>query len=154
MKPADRWRTGVRSAALGAISALTMPSVGWSADVVPIPGYWEITSIATLIISSKTVEQKCFTDGDISKFLQGPSNRHYTCTYPTRVVGDGHILLQGRCVTKRGQVALISARGDYSAEHFRLTARLRTKIAGAPLAATATTTARRIGDTCPDNAPS
>jgi hypothetical protein len=84
--------------------------------------------------------------------MTSPSNRHYACTYPSRNVGEGKIFLKGSCTTKEGQVAAVTASGGYTPETFRLKLSLSTKIAGIPLAGTATTTARRLGDVCPDDA--
>ncbi len=134
---------------LGAImAALLGPAVAW-AEATPLPGYWELSNTAKLVISSRSTEKKCFTAADIDKVLEGPSNRHYKCTYPIRVVGGGKIRLTGTCVTKRGQVAEVTAEGTYSATAFRLRAKLKTKISGVQLAADASTTARRLGDICP-----
>ncbi|CAN5886443.1 hypothetical protein BH11PSE1_BH11PSE1_11300 [soil metagenome] len=119
------------------------------ADEVPSPGYWETTNASTFVFTSRSVERKCFTASDVSKVLAGPSNRHYACTYSTRVVGEGRILLKGRCVTKHGQIADIVARGVYAPTQFHLSATLTTRIAGLPLSGAASTEARRISDTCP-----
>lgn len=125
-----------------------------TADTVgrPRPGYWELTNVFTVVVTQKKVEKRCLVASEINKFMTAPSNRHYACTYPSRAVGDGKILLKGSCATKEGQVADVTATGGYSPETFRLKLALSTKIAGIPLSGTATTTARRLGDTCPAEA--
>jgi hypothetical protein len=118
-------------------------------DEAPRAGYWETVNTWVFLIRFRKVERKCFTVADISGFLEGPSNGHYTCTYPVRDVGDGRLSVEGTCVETRGQVAQIKARGVYGPTAFHLTAELRTKIAGVPLNASGVTDARRLGDVCP-----
>lgn len=144
-------RTATTVAALG-LGLAAAAGAAHAADGKPQPGYWEVTNTATLLFTSKKVEHRCLVASEINKFMTGPSNRHYACTYPTRVVGDGHIRLAGSCATKKGQVAKITAQGTYSPVTFRLNATLSTKIGGIPLSGAATTSARRLGDTCPPEA--
>ena len=145
-------RTAMGLAAFGVVMAAAGGGAAQAADGKPQPGYWEVTNSATLLFTSKKVEQRCLVASEINKFMTGPSNRHYACTYPTRQVGGGHISLKGSCTTKKGQVADISAKGTYSPTTFKLNAALSTKIGGLPLSGTATTNARRLGDTCPAEA--
>lgn len=133
--------------ALGLAAPVAADSVGH-----PRPGYWELTNVFTVVVTQKKVERRCLVASEINKFMTSPSNRHYACTYPSRAVGDGKILLKGNCSTKEGQVADVTASGGYSPETFRLKLSLSTRIAGIPLAGTATTTARRLGDSCPPDA--
>lgn len=134
--------------------ALLLAAGPAAADSVgrPRPGYWELTNVFTVVITQKKVERRCLVASEIQKFMTSPSNRHYACSYPSRAVGDGRILLKGSCATKEGQVADVTANGGYAPESFRLKLSLSTKIAGIPLAGTATTTARRLGDVCPPDA--
>lgn len=132
-----------------AVVAAVLVPVAARADAIPLPGWWELSNTATMVFSKTATERKCFTAGDILKVLEGPSNRHYQCSYPSRMVGDGHIQLAGRCVTKHGQVAQISALGVYSPTAFRLNATLRTRLGGILLTAAASTQGRRIADICP-----
>ena len=144
-------RTAVGLAAFGIVMAAA-GGAAQAADGKPQPGYWEVTNSATLLFTSKKVEQRCLVASEINKFMTGPSNRHYACTYPTRTVGGGRISLAGSCTTKKGQVADISAKGTYSPTTFKLNAALSTKIGGIPLSGTATTSAKRLGDSCPAEA--
>jgi len=150
-----RRRWVVKMALAGAfVATLTaVPTAGLADSGAPLPGYWETTNTWVFVFHFTKVERKCFTAADVSGVLQGPSNSHYTCTYPTREVGDGHLLLKGTCVEKRGQVAQISAEGSYEPTAFHLTADLRTKIAGVPLRGKGITVGRRIGDVCPTPSP-
>jgi Protein of unknown function (DUF3617) len=144
-----------RSSATVAILAALAVSPAAARDEVgaPLPGYWEMTNTWVFVFHFKTVDHRCFTAADVAGVLQGPSNAHYACTYPTREVGDGHLVLKGTCVETHGQVAEISAQGDYDPTTFHLTADLRTKIAGIPLKGTGITAARRLGDVCPVEIP-
>ena len=144
-------RTAMGLAAFGIVMTAAA-GAALAADGKPQPGYWEVTNSATLLFTSKKVEHRCLVASEINKFMTGPSNRHYACTYPTRTVGGGRISLAGSCTTKKGQVADISAKGTYSPTTFKLNAALSTKIGGIPLSGTATTSARRLGDSCPAEA--
>ncbi|CAN5673186.1 hypothetical protein BH10PSE5_BH10PSE5_07230 [soil metagenome] len=130
------------------VAAVLAPAAAW-ADAIPLPGYWELSNTTTMVFSATAAERKCLTSADILKVLEGPSNRHYQCAYPTRVVGNGHIQLAGTCVTKHGQVAEITAEGDYGPSSFRLHAKLKTRIGGVLLTGAASTRALRLGDTWP-----
>ena len=140
-------------AALAAAAALTQLAAAPAAHPAdahaPLPGYWETTNTWIFLFHFRTIERKCFTAADIAGVLQGPSNAHYACTYPTREVGDGRLTLKGTCVETHGQIAQISAQGTYAPRSFQLKARLRTRIAGVPLRGTGITDARRIADVCP-----
>lgn|SRR3990167_8544641 len=112
------------------------------------PGWWESTNTLSLVISNTEVERRCVTPADVDKVLNGRINRHYTCTYPEKRVGDGKMFFKGYCVDKRGRRVNVTATGTYSASAFTLSANLSGKVAGVPLSATASTKARRLGDTC------
>ena len=143
--------TAVLTAAVSA--CLAAPAMAAeSVDGKPKPGYWEVGEIATLLFSAKKIEHRCLVGSEINKFLNGPSNRHYACTYPTRATGDGKIRLKGSCATKKGQVAYVSAQGTYSPTTFKLVMSISTKIGGVSLSGKATTDAKRLGDTCPADA--
>lgn len=137
---------------LAAAGALVPAVAASEVEGKPVPGYWEVTNTTTVLISSKKTERRCLVASEINKFLTGPSNRHYACTYPSRSVGGGKIALKGSCATKKGQVANVTAQGTYSPTTFRLNATLSTKIGGIPLSGVNTTVAKRLGDTCPADA--
>lgn len=130
---------------LGLAAAPAMAREGASAIQ---PGWWESTNTLNLIISNTEVERRCITPADVDKVLSGRINRHYTCTYPEKRVADGRMYFKGSCVDKRGRVVKVTASGTYSPTAFTLTANLSGKVAGVPLSATASTSAKRIGDTC------
>jgi hypothetical protein len=113
------------------------------------PGYWESTSRILSPIPTKSVDRKCLTPKDVEKFMMGPENRHYDCTYPTRNFDNGKIRLKGHCVSKKGRQVQISATGTYTPTSFTLVADVQTKLAGLSVGGRASTEARRIGDVCP-----
>ena len=100
-------------------------------------------------IRTTDVEKRCLTKADVEKFMMGPSNRHYTCTYPTRSFAGGKILLKGTCVSKKGRQVAVSGEGNFTPTTFNLTANIATTFAGIPVSGRASTEARRIGDVCP-----
>ena len=113
------------------------------------PGYWESTNKLLSPIKQSSTEKRCITPADVDKFMAGPSNRHYACTYPTKVIADGKITLKGTCVSKKGQKVAVRGTGEYTPTSFTLTADIATEFFGLDIAGRAQTEARRIGDTCP-----
>ena len=85
----------------------------------------------------------------MEKFIGGPSNRHYACTYPTRLIAGGRILLKGTCVSKKGREVSISGAGSYTPTSFILNADIAMDFAGLPISGKASTEAHRVADTCP-----
>jgi hypothetical protein len=120
-----------------------------AAQTAITPGYWESTNKLLSPIKQTSVEKRCITPADVDKFMAGPSNRHYTCTYPTREIQDGKITLKGTCVSKKGQKLAITGSGTYTKTSFELTADVAMEIFGLDIAGKASTEARRIGDVCP-----
>jgi hypothetical protein len=113
------------------------------------PGYWETTSKVTSPFPSGKTERRCIKPADVAKFMNGPSNHIYTCTYPTRVVGDGHIKLAGSCKTKNSAPVPISGEGAFTRDSFHMDARISAKVGGVTIPVRASTDAKRIGDDCP-----
>ena len=140
----------IRKTALALIPACALlASPALAQETTIQPGYWEVTNKVSAIISQTKTERRCITPTEVSKFVMGPSNRHYKCDYPTRVFKDGKISLKGQCATKNGSKAALQATGTYSPTTFTMVADISTVYAGLPLSARATTTAKRISDTCP-----
>ena len=121
------------------------------AQTPPIqPGYWESRNRVTAAVTlSNKVELKCVTAKDVEKFFSGPSNRHYTCTYPSRTYENGVIHMAGTCIDKKGRKIGVEVNGTYTPTSFEMRARLNTKFAGVPISGGASSEAHRIGDTCP-----
>jgi len=135
-------------ALIGLLGLAAAPALAREETTTILPGWWESTNKATMVISKTEVERRCITPADVDKILSGRINRHYTCTYPDKRVADGRMYCQGTCVDKRRRQGNIPANGTYSATAFQLSADLSGKYGGIPLAASMSTSARRVGDTC------
>jgi hypothetical protein len=129
-------------------AALSLASPVAAQDTIK-PGYWESTNRLLSPIRTKSVEMRCITPADVEKFMMGPSNRHYACTYPVKTFSGGKILLKGTCHSKKGRKVEVSGSGAYSPTTFKLTATVATEFLGIPVAGKASTDARRIADDCP-----
>ncbi|MBX3486224.1 DUF3617 family protein [Phenylobacterium sp.] len=130
--------------------ALAAPAAHAAATITP--GYWESTNRLLSPIRQSKTEKRCITPAEVDKFLSGPSNRHYACTYPTRVFAGGQIRLKGTCVSKKGRKVAVQGTGSYSPDSFSLTAEIATEFLGLDVVGKASTEARRIGDACPSPA--
>ena len=109
-----------------------------------LPGHWEYSYRIGPIPAGD--ETRCLKPSDVEQFSRGICTRKYTCDYTTRVVKDGKIALKGAWTDKKGRVAPVTARGDYTAESFKLDVKIKT-INGIPLAGVMD--ARRVGAVCP-----
>ncbi len=134
-------------ALLGLLGLTAAPAVAQETTIQP--GWWESTNKASMIISKTERERRCIEPEDVEKILSGRINRHYTCTYPEKRVGGGKMFFKGTCVDKRGRKVNVVANGTYSATAFTLDADLSGKYGGVPLAASMSTSAKRLGDHCP-----
>ena len=135
-------------------AALLLFAAGPAIAAPPIqPGYWESTNRLLSPIKQTKTERRCITPADVDKFVSGPSNRHYACTYPTKVFAGGKITLKGTCVSKKGHKVAVQGAGSYTPTSFDLTAEIATVFLGLDIAGKASTEARRISDTCPPPEP-
>lgn len=133
---------------LAPLALVGAPTLALAQDAI-LPGYWETTNRLISPIPTKKTEMRCITPADVAKFMMGPSNRHYTCTYPTKSFAGGRINLKGTCHSKKGRVVDVSGQGEFTETTFKLTANIATEWAGLPLSGRASTEARRVSDTCP-----
>lgn len=131
-----------------AMAAGAAPALGASAPPIQ-PGYWESTNRLLSPIRQTSREKRCITPADVEKFMSGPSNRHYACTYPTKVIRGGQITLKGTCVSKKGRKVAVTGAGSYTPDSFTLTAEVATEFLGLDIAGRASTEAHRIADVCP-----
>lgn len=138
------------AAAFVALSGLSAPTLAVAQEQTILPGYWSVTN-RVAVVAGKT-EKRCITPSEVTKFVMGPSNRHYKCDYPTKVFKDGKITLKGVCATKNGHQAKIDATGTYTPTTFKMTANVQTTLTGLPVSAKAVTDAKRISETCPPEA--
>ena len=139
-------------ALLALLVAAPAPVAAWAAPAI-LPGYWESTNKLLSPIKQTSTEKRCITPADVDKFMAGPSNRHYACTYPTNVIAGGKITLKGTCVSKKGQKVAVQGSGNYTPTSFTLTADIATEFWGLDISGRARTEARRIGDACPPPEP-
>jgi uncharacterized protein DUF3617 len=116
------------------------------------PGYWETTSKVTSPFPTHKTERRCIKPQDVAKFMEGKINHIYTCTYPTKHVGDGKIRLQGTCATRDGPAIPISGEGTFTSDSLHIDARVSPQIGGLSIPVRASTDAKRLGDACPDPA--
>jgi hypothetical protein len=152
VRTVTRHRLASHFAVALAIAGSAGPVFAQEPDTPILPGYWESTNTYNFFGDHTKVEKKCIKPADIEKFFSGPSNRHYKCNYPTRIVGDGKAVFKGQCVDKRGRKVDIQASGTYTLTSYHLDARLRTAIVGLPISATGSSIAKRISETCPPGA--
>ena len=131
-----------------AAPAAAQPS---KADSPIAPGYWESTNRLLSPIRTSKVERRCITPADVEKFLAGPSNHHYDCSYPSKLIEAGVIRMSGSCVKRKGGGGRITVAGEgvYTQTSFKITATIATEVAGIPISGRASTEARRIADSCP-----
>lgn len=134
-----------------ALALLVLASLAAPAAAAPAiqPGYWESTNRLLSPIRQSSTEKRCITPAEVDKFMAGPSNRHYACTYPTKVIAGGQIRLKGTCVSKKGRKVAVQGAGSYTPTSFTLTAEIATEFLGLDITGKASTDAHRIADTCP-----
>jgi len=117
------------------------------------PGYWETTNSVVSPMRSTKTERRCIQPKDVAKFMEGPSNHIYHCTYPTRIVTAGTIQLKGSCATRDGRPIPVSGQGTFTRDTFHMEARVAAQFGPMTIPVHATTDARRIGDECPAPGP-
>jgi hypothetical protein len=132
------------------LAALVLAGGSATAEDLIKPGYWEMTNKLLSPIKQTKVEKRCITPAEVTKFMSGPSNKLYVCTYPTRTFANGTITLKGSCVSKKsGRKVALDGWGVYTPDTMTVTASIETELYGLNLAGKAQTDARRIGDVCP-----
>jgi hypothetical protein len=116
------------------------------------PGWWETTNQVVSPMHSSKVERRCIRPQDVAKFMEGPSNHIYHCTYPTRLVGQGTIRLKGSCATRDGKPIPVSGEGTFSSDSFHMDAHVAAQFGPLSIPVHAVTDARRLGSDCPADA--
>jgi hypothetical protein len=134
-----------------AVTTVAAPAL---AQTAISPGYWETTSKVTSPFPTSKTERRCIKPADVAKFMEGKINHIYTCTYPTKEIGGGKILLEGTCATRDGPAIPISGSGTFSAEAMHIEARITPKVGGLSIPVKASTDAHRLGDACPESSAS
>jgi len=134
-----------------AISALAAPVLAEPQQPINI-GLWEAHTVFLGLISK--TERWCIKPADVSKFLSGPSNHIYHCTYPENSAEHGVIHFKGTCVDKKGQKIALQGDGDYTPIAMHMRASGSTQWMGVPIGGSATADAHFISSTCPPDAKS
>ncbi|MDQ2859552.1 MAG: DUF3617 domain-containing protein [Pseudomonadota bacterium] len=125
---------------------MTVASAAARAQDSFLPGYWETTDRSPVGVKT---ERRCIMPQDVAKFIRGPSNHIYACTYPRESVGQGQISFRGECVDKKGRRYPLSGKGEYTHTTLTISADVTVRLLGIPLTLSASTDAHRLGDTCP-----
>ena len=134
--------------AASALGLLAFGAVARAQNAIS-PGYWETTSKVTSPFPTHKTERRCIGPQDVAKFMEGQINHIYKCTYPKKVVADGHIQLAGSCKTRDGEPVPIEGTGSFTRDSMHVEARIQPKIGGLVVPIHAQTDARRLGDDCP-----
>ena len=113
------------------------------------PGYWETTNKSTSPLPTSKTERRCIKPQDVAKFMEGKINHIYTCTYPTKEIGDGKIRLVGTCATRDGPAIPISGQGTFTSDTLHIDAKASVQFGGLNVPVHASTDGKRLGDTCP-----
>lgn len=113
------------------------------------PGYWETTNKVLSPFRTTKVERRCIRPQDVAKFMNGPSNHIYTCTYPTRVVNQGSIHLKGSCASRDGKPLPISGEGTFTRDTFHMDAHVGAQLGPLQIPVHAVSDARRLSAECP-----
>lgn len=132
------------------LAAGALAGTAAAAQTTILPGYWETTNQVVSPFPVRKTEQRCIRAEDVDKVIAGSPNHNYTCDYPTKEIGGGKIHLAGSCRTKTGDPVPIASDGVYTRDSLQLDATIRTKIGGVTIPVHGRTTAKRIGDTCPE----
>jgi hypothetical protein len=91
-----------------ALAFLAAPAVAAAQGPALIsPGYWDVTTDWLGLV--KKTEKYCIEPKNIAKFMLGPCNHHYTCSYPIQRVSDGKAHFEGEI---RGHDELYHVHGD------------------------------------------
>ena len=133
-----------------AASAVAAPGLARPQPYPINPGYWEVTTNWLGLV--KKTERWCVTPKAIPRFLAGPCNHIYHCTYPVQEFHDGRAHFEGEI---RGHDELYHVRGGGT---YSLTS-MDMRVSGAghwhivPIVdAEASMQAHFLADTCPAGA--
>lgn len=138
-----------RLAALAATLGLAPACAVAEPPALISPGYWEATT-QFLGLSHRT-ERYCVEPKNVVKFMLGPCNHHYQCSYPVQQVGDGKAHFEG-VIANRSERYNVQGDATFTATTLDL------KMSGAghwkllPLAGFGAIQAHRLAATCPEGA--
>jgi len=139
-----------RLSLLFALAALGAAFPAFAGDTPIETGYWEAQT-SWLGLSGST-EHWCVKPKDVAKFLAGPSNHIYHCTYPVSTASAGAIHFEGACVDKHGQEIKLRGDGQYTPTTMHMTASGSTSLLGLAIEGQASVDARFVSASCPADA--
>ena len=143
-------KTIVAAAAL-ALGALTPLAFAHADPAYPIkPGYWEATTTFLGLVSN--TDRLCIQPKDISKFLSGPNNHIYHCTYPENVTANGQLRFKGTCNDKHGYAGHLEGDGQYTTTTVHMNASGAFKYQGIMLPGSAAVDGHFVSSDCPADA--
>jgi hypothetical protein len=123
------------------LSALAQPAY-------PInPGTWEVKTLFLGLVGA--TDRWCVKPQDISKFLSGPSNHIYHCTYPENLAANGQLHFKGTCNDKHGYAGHLQGDGQYTPTTLRMNASGAFKFHDILLPGSASIDGRFISSDCP-----
>ncbi|MDB5447127.1 MAG: hypothetical protein JWQ97_2444 [Phenylobacterium sp.] len=143
----------LRTAALTLVLAAATAAPAAAQPQTIAPGYWETTNQVLSPLHSTKTERRCIRPADVAKFMEGPGNHIYRCTYPTRVFRDGVIELKGSCKSRDGAPFPIAGSGSFTRESFHLEAQASAPLGPIKIPVRAVTDARRLAAECPAEPP-
>ena len=129
--------------------ALAAPAASALADSpYPInPGTWEVRTLFLGLVGGS--ERWCVKPQDISKFLSGPSNHIYHCTYPENVTANGQLRFKGTCEDKHGYAGHLQGDGGYTPTTLHMKASGAFKFHGFMLPGSASIQGHFVSEDCP-----
>jgi hypothetical protein len=139
----------MRSTFAFALAALIAAPAAASPPRTIAAGWWETTNQMLAPMHSTKVEQRCIRPEDVDRFMQGPGNHIYKCSYPTREVQNGRIRLKGSCKSRDGAPFPIAGTGTYTRETLHLEVEASAPLGPQRLPVRAATDARRLAPDCP-----
>jgi hypothetical protein len=132
-----------------ALMALVMPAFAARADgPYPIkPGTWEVKTLFLGLVGA--TDRWCVKPQDISKFLSGPSNHIYHCTYPENLAANGQLHFKGTCNDKHGYAGHLQGDGQYTPTTLHMNASGAFKFHGIMLPGSASIDGQFVSSDCP-----
>lgn len=137
------------SAAMAVLAAAA--SSASAAETKVLPGYWEIVSQYSLLLSQTSTKRECLTAEEVDQYITRPPVKHYTCSYARARVGDGAAAFQGSCFDKHGNSLRLTIRGSYTLEEFHLAANGTLALKGIPLPVSGDFRGHRLSAECPES---
>jgi len=127
---------------------VALPLAAQAQPAYPInPGTWEVKTLFLGLVGGS--DRWCVKPRDIDKFLSGPSNHIYHCTYPENEAANGKLHFKGTCNDKHGYAGHLEGDGDYTQTSLHMNASGAFKFHGFMLPGSASIDGRFVSDDCP-----